>query len=152
MPNSDQPAAFKITPEMVTLETMGQVVEMSPFTKWSGTTVTAIRPGYAASKMPFKKELTQHHGFIHGGVIGFMSDNISAWAAATAVGDVLSAEYNVKFLAPGKGDYFTAEGTVVKASRRLVVVESKVFAHTVTKDGEDKKLIAVGSATVLPKG
>lgn len=151
MPNTEPPAGFKITPEMVTLEAMEQVIEMSPFTKWSGTTVTAISPGYAASRTPYKKELTQHHGFIHGGVVGFMSDNISAWAAATAVGDVLSAEFNVKFLAPGKGDYFTAEGNVVKASRRLVVVESKVFAHTETEKGEDKKLIAIGSATILPK-
>jgi len=139
-----------IKPGVATLEILKQVVKMSPFTSWSGTEVTACENGHAALRTPFRKDLTQHHGFLHGGIIGFLSDNVSAWAAASVVGDVLTAEYSVKLLAPGKGDYFIARGDVVKASRRLVAVESKVFS--VTGEGADavEKLIAMGTATILP--
>ncbi|MBL4790019.1 MAG: PaaI family thioesterase [Kordiimonadaceae bacterium] len=137
-------------PPLVTLEMLQQVVKLSPFTNWSGTEVTDVRHGYAEAKTPFRKDLTQHHGFLHGGIIGFLSDNVSAWAAATVVGDVLTADYSVKLLAPGKGDYFVARASVVKATRRLVAVESKVYAVTL-EDGEPtEKLIAMGTATVLP--
>jgi len=139
-------------PGVATLELLQQVVKMSPFTSWSGTEVIACKAGKAELRMPFRADMTQHHGFLHGGIIGFLSDNVSAWAASSVVGDVLTAEYSVKLLAPGKGDYFVARGEVVKATRRLVAVESKVYA--VTGEGEDaeEKLIAMGTATILPAG
>jgi uncharacterized protein (TIGR00369 family) len=140
-------------PPVATLELLKQVVKMSPFTSWSGTEVTKCEDGHAELKVPFRKDLTQHHGFLHGGIVGFLSDNVSAWAASSVVGDVLTAEYSVKLLAPGMGDYFVARGDVVKATRRLVAVESKVFAVTVGEGGQpSEKLIAMGTATILPAG
>lgn len=139
-------------PRVATLEILQQVVKMSPFTSWSGTEVTRCDNGHAELRMPFRQDMTQHHGFLHGGVIGFLSDNVSAWAASSVVGDVLTAEYAVKLLAPGKGDFFVARGAVVKATKRLVAVESKVYAVS-EEDGEQKeKLIAMGTATILPAG
>jgi len=135
---------------LVSLEMLQHVVKLSPFTNWSGTEVTEARYGYAEAKTPFRKDLTQHHGFLHGGIIGFLSDNVSAWAAATVVGDVLTADYSVKLLAPGKGDYFIARATVVKATRRLVAVESKIYAVTEGAGEPSEKLIAMGTATILP--
>jgi len=137
-------------PRVATLELLKQVVKMSPFTSWSGAEVLACKDGFAELKMPFRQDLTQHHGFINGGIIGFLSDNASAWAAASVAGDVLTAEYSVKLLAPGKGDYFVARGNVVKATRRLVAVESKVYAVTVEGETANEKLIAMGTATILP--
>lgn len=138
---------------VATLDILKGVVEMSPFTKWSGTEVTKCESGHAELRVPFKKDLTQHHGFMHGGIIGFLSDNVSAWAASSVVGDVLTAEYSVKLLAPGIGDYFVARGDVVKATKRLVAVESKVFAISKNDAGEEQeKLIAMGTATILPAG
>jgi len=140
-------------PKVATLEILKEVVKHSPFTSWSGTEVTKCENGHAELKTPFRKDLTQHHGFLHGGIIGFLSDNVSAWAASSVVGDVLTAEYSVKLLSPGMGDYFIARGDVVKATRRLVAVESKVFAVTKNDAGEDsEKLIAMGTATILPAG
>jgi len=150
--NAKQEAAAQQSPGVATLAIMKEVVKMSPFTSWSGAEVTACENGFAELKIPFKADLTQHHGFLHGGIIGFLSDNVSAWAAASVVGDVLTAEYSVKLLAPGKGDYFIARGQVVKTTRRLVAVESKVYAVIKTGDGEEEKLIAMGTATILPSG
>ncbi|SDD88373.1 PaaI family thioesterase [Kordiimonas lacus] len=123
-----------------------EVVKASPFTEWTGCEVITCENGVAELKMPFRQELTQHHGFVHGGIIGFLSDNVSAWAAASVVGDVVTADYSVKLLAPGIGEEFFARGEVVKANKRLVAVESRVYA---LRDGE-RKLIAIGSATILP--
>jgi uncharacterized protein (TIGR00369 family) len=128
------------------LALLKQVVKTSPFTRWTGCDVTRCDNGHAELRMPFREDLTQHHGFIHGGVIGFLSDNVSAWAAASVVGDVVTAEYSVKLLAPGIGEAFVARGEVVKATRRLVAVESRVYA---IKDGNEK-LVAMGAATILP--
>lgn len=139
-------------PAVATLDLLKQVVKMSPFTSWSGTEVTACADGFAELKMPFRQDMTQHHGFLHGGIIGFLSDNVSAWAASSVVGDVLTAEYSVKLLAPGKGDFFVARGNVVKATRRLVAVESKVYAVSGEGDEAQEKLIAMGTATILPSG
>ncbi len=154
--NTDEPknAGKPVSPEgaapaaVATLAILQDVVRASPFTKWTGCTVTRCDNGVAELEMPFKHDLTQHHGFIHGGVIGFLSDNVSAWAAASVVGDVVTADYSVKLLAPGVGEKFIARADVVKATKRLVAVESKVY---VVKDGV-KKLIAMGTATILPMG
>ncbi|NVJ97782.1 MAG: PaaI family thioesterase [Alphaproteobacteria bacterium] len=123
-----------------------EVVKASPFTLWTGCEVITCENGVAELKMPYRKELTQHHGFIHGGVIGFLSDNVSAWAAASVVGDVVTADYSVKLLSPGVGEAFIARAEVIKANKRLVAVESRVYALK----GDEKKLIATGTATVLP--
>lgn len=123
-----------------------EVVKASPFTQWTGCEVITCEDGIAELRMPFREDLTQHHGFVHGGVIGFLSDNVSAWAAASVVGDVVTADYSVKLLAPGIGEEFIARGEVVKANKRLVAVESRVYA---VRSGE-RKLIAVGTATILP--
>ncbi|MFC4349102.1 PaaI family thioesterase [Kordiimonas lipolytica] len=131
---------------VATTETMRAIVQVSPFTRWTGCEVLTCEEGVCEVRMPFRKDLTQHHGFVHGGIIGFLSDNVSAAAAASVVGDVVTADYSVKLLAPGIGDEFMARGEVVKVNKRLVAVESRVFA---VSDGK-QKLIAVGAATILP--
>ncbi|NVJ71259.1 MAG: PaaI family thioesterase [Alphaproteobacteria bacterium] len=131
---------------VATTELIREVVKTSPFTEWTGCEVIRCEAGVAELQMPYRKDLTQHHGFIHGGVIGFLSDNVSAWAAASVVGDVVTADYSVKLLSPGIGEAFYARGEVVKANKRLVAVESRVYAINEGK----RKLVAMGTATILP--
>lgn len=137
------PAAGKRTADTALIR---EVIKASPFTRWTGCEVLSCENGVAELRMPFREELTQHHGFVHGGVIGFLSDNVSAWAAASVVGDVVTADYSVKLLSPGIGESFYARAEVIKANKRLVAVESRVYAE---KDGV-RKLVATGTATVLP--
>jgi len=131
---------------VATTESMRAIVKVSPFTLWTGCDVLTCENGVCEVRMPFREDLTQHHGFVHGGIIGFLSDNVSAAAAASVVGDMVTADYSVKLLAPGIGEEFFARGEVVKANKRLVAVESRVYA---VRKGE-RKLIAVGTATILP--
>ncbi|NJN46875.1 MAG: PaaI family thioesterase, partial [Candidatus Competibacteraceae bacterium] len=36
--------------------------------------LTAIRPGYAEISLPYSDEVSQQHGFFHGGVVGTIAD------------------------------------------------------------------------------
>lgn len=128
------------------LQALQERAQGSPFSAWTGLRITAHRPGFVEGVVPFRQELTQRHGFLHGGVVGYMVDTICAWAASTVAGDVLTSEYRVHLLAPGVGDSFLARGEVVKASRRQIVTKAEVFAL----NGAERKLIAFGTATLMP--
>src|SRR5688500_3692207 len=68
--------------------------------------------GEAEILMTVRPEMTQHHGFAHGAVVGLMADNACAWAASSAVGDVVTGSYTINFLAPAKGERLRSRGTV----------------------------------------
>jgi uncharacterized protein (TIGR00369 family) len=128
------------------LEFMKQITKRSPFAVLLGAEITACRDGYAELELTIRKELTQFHGYAHGAVVGLMADNACAWAAASAVGEVVTAEYKLNFLAPAIGEKLVGKGYVLKASQRQVVCRSDVFAVT----GSDEKLVATALATIMP--
>lgn len=133
----------------VSREALSYVVSQQTFTNWTGVSVKKVEYGLVELEMPFRREdMAQHHGFLHGAMIGFLVDNVCAYTAATVVGDVLTAQYSVNFLRPGVGEKFIARGTMVSKSRRQVVVRADIIA---VHDGNEK-LIAVGDAVVMPAG
>ena len=93
---------------------------------------------------PVKPEILQHHGFVHGGVVGALADTCLAWTAATAVGDVVTAGYTLQLLAPAKGERLVAAGEVLKAGRTSVSVQARVYAE----EGGERRLVAVALASV----
>lgn len=135
---SDRPVA--------TLEIMKEVVKASPFCGSIGADVTACSDGFAEVKLPYNPDFAQHHGFLHGGLVGFLADTAMSWAAASVAGDVLTSEYRVHLLAPGKGQTFFGQGHVIKAGKRQVVARADVIAV----NGGEEKLIATATGTILP--
>lgn len=105
--------------------------------------------GEAEIVMEIRPEMTQHHGFAHGALVGMMADNACAWAAGSAVGDVVTGSYTINLLAPAKGARLRSKGTVIKAGKRQVVVRADVWAED---DGVDPILVAVAQATIVPTG
>lgn len=133
-------------PAVATLEIMKQVVAASPFNGLTRSDVTACKDGFAEVIMPFDSRYCQHHGFLHGGLVGFLADTAMSWAAASVAGDVLTSEFRVHLLAPGKGESFAGRGHVIKAGKRQIVTRADVFA---LQDGKEK-LIATATGTVMP--
>jgi len=88
--------------------------------------------------------VNQHHGFVHGAVIGFVADSACAWAAGSVAGDVVTSEYKLNFLAPALGDRLIGVGSVIKESSRTVVTKAEVFAERAC----DRKLVAFALATI----
>jgi uncharacterized protein (TIGR00369 family) len=123
---------------------MEQAIAISPFTNWVGTRLLDFDPGHVRIAATIRPEMTQHHGFAHGAIVGYMADTVCAWAAASVVGDVVTAEYKLNLLAPAVGEALTAVGTVIKAGGRQVVTRADVFA---VKDGSEK-IVATALATI----
>ncbi len=124
-------------------------VEGSGFSRFLGAQPLRCFEGESEIVVPLRDDLTQHHGFAHGAVVGALADNACAWAASSLVGDVVTGSYSISFLAPARGALLRARGTVVKAGRRQVTVRADVWSE---REGEAPVLAAVAQATVVPVG
>lgn len=90
-----------------------------------GAWLARIEPGECEIQLAYRPELSQQHGYFHGGIIGTIADSAGGYAAFTLMPEdasVLTVEYKMNLLAPGDGDLLIARGRVVKPGRTLVVV------------------------------
>jgi uncharacterized protein (TIGR00369 family) len=135
------------TPEAA-LETMRRVAAgRSGFATFAGVEPVRVWDGYAELRLSARPELTQHHGHLHGAIVGMVADVACAWAAASVAGEVLTANYSVHFLAPARGDRLVGKGWVLKAGRRQVVCRSEVWAEA---EDREPTLVATAVAGVSP--
>jgi len=98
---------------------------------WIGAGLTHLAPGQCEITLPHKPQLTQQHGYIHGGIIGTIGDTAAGYAAYTLMphdASVLTVEYKMNIMAPGDGELLIARGEVIRAGRTLVVARADVFA------------------------
>ena len=123
-------------------------IEASAFTRSMGTRLRFFAPGRVEIELDLRPDLTQHHGQAHGAVLGYLADTVSAWAAASVAGDVVTAEYKLNFLTAARGDLLWARGEVLRAGRRQVIVRADVYAQ---QSGQDIH-VATSLATVSPVG
>ena len=96
-----------------------------------GAELSRLGPGECEIRLPYRPELSQQHGYFHGGIIGTIADSAGGYAAFTlmpADSSVLTVEYKMNLLAPGDGDALIARGRVLKSGRSLVVVRVDVTA------------------------
>ena len=124
-------------------------VQGSGFTRFLGIEPLTVWEGVAELVMPVRDDMTQHHGFAHGAIIGAMADNACAWAGSSVLGDVVTGSYSINFLSPARGTHLRAKATVVKAGKRQAVVQAEVWAEA---EGQPPVLAAVATATILPTG
>ncbi|WP_421880716.1 PaaI family thioesterase [Pacificispira sp.] len=113
-----------------------------------GADLTDVAPGHVEMRLPYRPELGQQHGFFHGGVIGTLADNAGGYAAFTLMSpedSILTVEYKMNIVSPGRGDALVAVGTVLKPGRTLTVCEVKVYAET----AGDRKLCATAICTLM---
>ena len=102
-----------------------------------GASMAVVEPGYTEIHLPHKPEITQQHGYIHGGVVGMIADSAAGYAAMTmvpATASVLTVEFKMNLLAPADGEKLIARGQVVRSGRTLIVTKAEVFA---VKDGKE---------------
>jgi uncharacterized protein (TIGR00369 family) len=96
-----------------------------------GAELTRVEPGLVEIALPFRAELTQQHGFFHGGVVAMIADSAGGYAAFTlfpAESSGVTVEYKINLVAPAKGDRLLARGRVVKPGRTLTICELEVAA------------------------
>ena len=119
-----------------------------PFMAHIGAQLSEVGPGFCEIRVPYAPELTQQHDFIHGGVGGTIADDAGGYAAYTlmpADSTVLTVEYKLNLLAPGKGDVVIARANVIRPGRTLTVCTAEVTALI----GDSSNLCATALMTIM---
>lgn len=114
-----------------------------------GAQLTRVTPGVIEIEMPYNEALTQQHGFLHAGIISTALDSACGYAAFSlmpADAAVLTIEFKINLLAPGKGERFLFRGNVTKPGRTIIVADGQAYAFS--PEG-DAKLIATMTATIM---
>lgn len=119
------------------------------FLRTIGAELESLAPGRCTLRLPFRPDLTQQHGFFHAGALTTLADTAAGYAAFTlmpAGASVLTAEFKVNLLRPGRGAEAIARAEVLKPGRTLIVVRADVFCRQ-PDGGED--LTATMLATMM---
>ena len=109
-----------------------------------GARLTAVEPGATEVSLPYREDLTQQKGFVHGGIIGMIADTACGYAAFSLMPagcSLVTVEYKINILAPARGA-LVARGEVVRAGRSLTVARAEVYA-------EDGKHVASMQQTLM---
>lgn len=122
------------------------IFDSQPFSQFLGAELTAAGKDSAEIRVRNRKELQQQHGFIHGGVIGYLADNALTFAGGLALGgDALTAEYKINHAKPALGDTIIARAKAIVTTRRQAVCTCSIF----TLDGDEEKLVALAQGTIV---
>jgi uncharacterized protein (TIGR00369 family) len=127
------------------LEIGAQLLASQGFSRLLETKLTRFDQQGAQLELTIRPELTQQHGFVHGGVISYLADNALTYAGGGAMGsDALTSEYKINFIRPAIGERLIARAHAIHAGRTQAVCRCDVF---VVKDGEEK-LCATAHGTI----
>ena len=114
-----------------------------------GAQLITVEPGVVEIMIPYRADLTQQHGYLHGGLITTIADTACGYAAYTLMpedSEVLSVEFKVNLLRPAKGKSFVATAEVIKSGRTLTVARADVVS---VDEAEKRELIATMQATII---
>jgi uncharacterized protein (TIGR00369 family) len=109
-----------------------------------GASLGAVEPGHVEVALPWREDLTQQKGYVHGGILGMIADTAcgySAFSLMPAGCSLVTVEYKINILAPARGALL-AKGQVVKPGRTLTVARAEVYS-------EDGKHVASMQQTLM---
>jgi uncharacterized protein (TIGR00369 family) len=95
-----------------------------------GATLSVVEPGYVEIALPFRDDLTQQKGYVHGGILGMIADTAcgySAFSLMPAGCSIVTVEYKMNILTPARGPLI-AKGQVLRPGRTLTVARGEVYA------------------------
>ena len=116
--------------------------------KTLGISMESVSPGKVELKLPYNKDLTQQHGFIHAGIIATVLDSACGYAAFSLIpkdAAVLTVEFKINLLSPAKGEHFTAVGKVKKSGKNITVAEAEMLTFSEGK----QKSVATMVGTIM---
>jgi len=95
-----------------------------------GASLSVVEAGRVEVALPYRDELTQQKGFVHGGIIGMIADTACGYAAFSLMPadcSLVTVEYKINILAPARGA-LVARGEVLRAGRTLTVTRGEVYS------------------------
>jgi uncharacterized protein (TIGR00369 family) len=111
--------------------------------------LVTIEPGRCVVRVPVEERVSQHHGHVHGGILGMIGDVAGGYAAMSLFDpgvEILTVEYKINFLRPARGDRLLAEGRVVRSGRSLTVTSVEVRCER----GGEEQVCALLQQTCMP--
>jgi uncharacterized protein (TIGR00369 family) len=127
------------------LEIGRQVIAQQPFVQLLGMELIAAEPGKTEFHAPVTQTLTQHLGFVHGGVLLSLADTAMSFAGGSVLGiQVVTSELKINFVRPAKGQSIIARAEVIASSKRQAVVRCDVLTRT----DDLETLVAVLQGTI----
>jgi uncharacterized protein (TIGR00369 family) len=97
-----------------------------------GARMASIEPGRCGIELPFRADLTQQKGYLHGGIVGMIADTACGYAAYSlmpASASLVTVEYKINILAPGRGERLLARADVIRSGRTLSITRGEVYAE-----------------------
>ncbi|EHS50328.1 phenylacetic acid degradation-related protein [Rhizobium sp. PDO1-076] len=117
-----------------------------------GAELTRISQGVVEIELAFDPKLTQQHGFLHAGVISAALDTACSYAAYTVIepdASLLTIEFKVNLMSPGRGDRFLFRGEITKPGSNIIVADGRGYALT---DGPAKLIASMTSTMMVIRG
>jgi uncharacterized protein (TIGR00369 family) len=115
-----------------------------------GASLDDVAPGAVTISAPITPGVQQQQGYAHAGLTFALGDTAAGYSALSLLPEdreVVTAEIKVNLLAPATGERIVARGRVLKPGRRLVVVQSEVFAQD---GGGAETPVAILLGTMVP--
>jgi len=106
-------------------------ISHSPVANWLAGELLKAKEGYIKVRFTVRQEMTNPQGVIHGGMVSTMLDDLMGAAVYTLNREegYTSINLNVDFLyAAHAGDVITGEGIVVRAGKKVIHTEGRLFA------------------------
>jgi len=126
-------------------EALRKAVEAAPYYQLLQIRLEEIDVGFTRFRMPFRRELVQAYGVVHGGAITSLADTCVAFALMTLIqpGErVTTVELKINFLSAVTDGELIGEARILQKGKRLALADMEV------KDGIGK-LVAKGMATYM---
>ncbi|HEX9396472.1 MAG TPA: PaaI family thioesterase [Burkholderiales bacterium] len=96
-----------------------------------GASLKVVEPGHVEIALPFRDDLTQQKGYLHGGILGMIADSACGYAAFSLMPadcSLVTVEYKINILTPALGA-LVAQGRVLKLGRTLTVARGEVYSE-----------------------
>ena len=126
------------------------VLAEQAFSRLLGAELAALRRGHCELHLPVTGQLTQQHGFVHGGAVSYVADNALTYAGGTAMGvPVVTSEFKINYLRPALGTRLIARARAEHVGRSQAVCRCELF---VLREGTERLCaLAQGTIALLPR-
>lgn len=114
--------------------------------------LTQVEQAMIEIELPYSEKLTQQHGFLHAGVISAALDTACTYAAYTTIApdaSILTIEFKVNLLSPGRGERFLFRGEITKPGSTIIVADGRGYA---IGDGPAKLIASMTASMMVIRG
>lgn len=100
-----------------------------PFNRMVGIRVDRVHSDGVTISCPFRDDLTNIHGTLHGGVTATLADVAGGFSSMSRYGieqKITTVDLNVNYLAPISGKRAVARGRIIRSGKTLCVIQVEV--------------------------